>query len=199
LSAVGEELLGQLAGALGGAADLIDIGALRRGQRLILEEQVRVAEHHEEQVVEVVRDAARERADRLQLERVTQLLLGLAQRLVGADPLGDIAREHHPRLAALPLREVERADLHADLGPIFFQVAPAPRGAREVRVGDGMADEVRILGRPDVEDGHREKLLARVAVVRQRRGVDLDEAQRGPLVDPDRQRRAIEEQPIPLF
>ena len=46
-----------------------------------------VAEDHRQQVVEVVRDAAGEPADRLHLLRLAELLLALAQRVLGAAPL----------------------------------------------------------------------------------------------------------------
>ena len=53
--------------------------------RHVVEHQAAVAEDRGQQVVEVVRDAAGELADRLHLLRLPQLLLELA-------PLGDVAR-----------------------------------------------------------------------------------------------------------
>src|SRR5689334_18700257 len=66
-----------------------------------------VAQDDHQKIVEVVRDAAAELADRLHLLRCRELLLGLAQRLLRLVPLGDVARD---------LREAEQLALFVAYG-----------------------------------------------------------------------------------
>ena len=68
-------------------ADWISTRSCRSGSSVghVVEHQVAVAENRRQQVVEVVRDAAGELADRLHLLRLAQLLFELAA-------LGDVAR-----------------------------------------------------------------------------------------------------------
>ena len=88
-----------------------------------------------QQVVEVVRDAAGEPADRLHLLRLAQLLLGLAQRLLGALALGDVGDEHEPDVAARVV-EVVRLDLDEDDAAVALLVAPQPARGDAIRGGD---------------------------------------------------------------
>ena len=77
LAAEGQQLARQRCGALGGVQDLIH---LRRHRRIGLDavrHQLRIAADRGQQVVEVVRDAAGEPADRLHLLRLAQLVLEL--------------------------------------------------------------------------------------------------------------------------
>ena len=91
-AAEGEQLSGQRRGAIGGVEDLLDVGVQRRALQG-LHQQLRVAANRGEQVVEVVRDAARQPADRLHLLRVTQLFLELAARRFGGLPFGHFAAQ----------------------------------------------------------------------------------------------------------
>jgi len=65
----GEELLRERHRALRGRRDVVQVASHRVVDREVLRHEVRVAEDDGEDVVEVVRDAAREAADRLHLLR----------------------------------------------------------------------------------------------------------------------------------
>ena len=81
----GEQLAGQLGGALGAVKmAFFSRGSARASLGHRRAEQLEVAADHLQQVVEVVGDAAGELADRLHP-------LGFAQPLLGADPVGDVA------------------------------------------------------------------------------------------------------------
>ena len=56
-------------------------------------EQLDVAENHGKNVVEVVREAAGELADRLHLLRLKQRLACLLERLMGEPQFGDVVRD----------------------------------------------------------------------------------------------------------
>ena len=80
LRANGEQMLDQLGAALGGIVDQAR-GALQL--RLLLQarhQRLGIAGDHRQHVVEVVRDAAGQLADRVELLRLVQLPLGLARR-----------------------------------------------------------------------------------------------------------------------
>ena len=86
LAAVREQLLGQRRGPFAGAAHLLDVAAHRVVVGHLGEGEVAVARDRGQQVVEVVRDPARELADRLHLLRLAELLLEVeALRLVDAE------------------------------------------------------------------------------------------------------------------
>ena len=73
LAAEGQQLLRQRRRALAGLQDLADVAAQRVGARELVEhEQLRIADDHGEQVVEVVRDAAGELADGFHLLRLDE-------------------------------------------------------------------------------------------------------------------------------
>ena len=81
-----EQLVGELSRALGRTADLAEVVGERRIAVRALQQQRGVAADRGQQVVEVVRDAAGEAADALELLRVQQLVLQ-------PFPVGDVARE----------------------------------------------------------------------------------------------------------
>ena len=85
-AAEGEQLLRQLGGAVGSALDLAEVAAQLDVAVCSLEQERGVAGDAGEQVVEVVRDAAREPAEALELLRVQELHLEPL-------PLGDVAEE----------------------------------------------------------------------------------------------------------
>ncbi len=95
-AAEGEELADEGGAAPGGTADLLDVGTVLVGERRVLEQELRVAVDRREEVVEVVRHAAGEPADGLHLPPLAARLLGLAKRLLGGVPLGDVHAEAHP-------------------------------------------------------------------------------------------------------
>ena len=69
-----QHLLGEVGGAHRGAGDLLGVGAALVLRIERVQHDLGVADDRREQVVEVVRDAAREAADRFHLLRVAQLL-----------------------------------------------------------------------------------------------------------------------------
>ena len=72
-----EQLAGERGGAVGGAADLLDVVAHRVVARQLALGEADAGEDHGQQVVEVVRDAARELSDRLQALGLWQARLEL--------------------------------------------------------------------------------------------------------------------------
>src|SRR5262249_25596600 len=89
-----------------------------------------VAEHGSEDVVEVVRDSARERSHRLQALRLAEPALALAQCFLGPLALGDVGRGS----------------------------GPAHDLARLVALADGVEDVPAGLAANDVAHFHREAL-----------------------------------------
>src|SRR5581483_4164841 len=86
--AEGEELSREMARAFARSYDLIDVRNSRRHVHERLAKELAVAEDRGQQVVEVVRDAAGEPADRLHLLRLQKLLFEQLS-------LGDVARHAH--------------------------------------------------------------------------------------------------------
>ena len=76
-AAEGEKLSRERCRTLAGAAHVLDIGARGMARLEFLEHEVAVAEDRRQQVVEVVRDAAGQAADRLHFARLHQLVLEL--------------------------------------------------------------------------------------------------------------------------
>ena len=93
-----EELLGQLRGPCRGALDLVEV-ARSRADADPVAGHAAVAGDHGQQVVEVVRDAARELADGLHLLRLPELALeplALAH-VLGDDAFAPDVRRTRPR------------------------------------------------------------------------------------------------------
>ena len=76
-AAEGQELAGEVAGALGRAADLLEILAVGTVGREVEQHQIRVAENRRQDVVEVVGHAAGQGAEGVHLLRLPQLLFEL--------------------------------------------------------------------------------------------------------------------------
>ena len=101
-----EQLLRQRRGALGGAPNLRGLLLNRRLRRRVLVDHAGVAENRGEHVVEVVRDAAGELADRLHLLRLgelpleAQLFLLRAAFAPGHEQAGDRNRNQQRRASA---------------------------------------------------------------------------------------------------
>ncbi|HEY2704493.1 MAG TPA: hypothetical protein VGL20_12450 [Candidatus Dormibacteraeota bacterium] len=111
--------------------------------------------------------------------------------------VGDVVGDDQLGVATIE-GELLRGDLDLDAPAVAQAVLPDPGGARAGEAHP-LAHPARILGRPDVEDAHGEELVARVPVVRDRRIVDGEEAQRPHVVDPHRLRAALEERPEGLL
>ena len=75
----GQELAHEARGPVGVLLDLHDVLEGRVGRPVVGEQQVAVADDRLQHVVEVVRDAAGELADRVHLLRLGELLLDLAE------------------------------------------------------------------------------------------------------------------------
>src|SRR5262245_15925869 len=88
-----EDAVDERAAALAGGHHAVQVAAQARALLRIAHRHLAVAEDRAEDIVEVVRDAAGERADRLQALRAAQLLLHLAQLLLGLLPLRDVLHE----------------------------------------------------------------------------------------------------------
>ena len=89
LAGIRQHLLGKLRGAFGGQHDVVGDGtiALRRG----FGEKARVAQNADEQIIEIVRDAAGHDAEALQARAVEQLRLPLALLFFGPFAFRDVA------------------------------------------------------------------------------------------------------------
>ena len=87
---VREHLPGEVGGTVDGLDRLLEVGALRGLRRQGQQREVDVPEERHEEVVEVVRDAAGEHPEALQLLGVQQAALELEPLLVRALALGDV-------------------------------------------------------------------------------------------------------------
>ena len=92
LAAERQELPRQQAGAMRGPLDLVEILGAEVGRVERRRHELGIAGDDGQQVVEVVRDAAGEPADRLHLHRLRELFLGRFERLLRLDDVGHVAR-----------------------------------------------------------------------------------------------------------
>jgi hypothetical protein len=114
LAREGQQLAHQIGGAVGVLLDLHDVGEGRVAGLEAHQQQVAEADHRGQQIVEIVRDAAGQLADRLHLLRLGELdfevlLLGDVdemqhQAAVAALDAVEPAEEHDAGLVARPLR-----------------------------------------------------------------------------------------------
>ena len=178
LPAEREELAGERARPLGGVVDLHEVCAQRVALCDVRDGKARVAQDHRQQVVEVVRDAAREPADGLELLRLRelrleQLLTGhVAYRRHDDDPLVDhhaLGRDLDDENAAGPGAVVTH---HGADRPLGEHLAP-----RDIR-------RRPLFGHDDLLETHGQKLVARVSVGRDRRLVDVEKAARRTVEEP---------------
>ena len=191
LAAEREQLARELARALGRGVDLRHVLA-----RLALEpceQQVGTLPRiTSEEVVEVVRDAAGEPADRLHLLRLAQLLLEPALHR-------HVSREHDARRHAVEV-DGTGGDPDGKHRSVAFHMPDLLRADRGGRcLGDRGAEGLSILLRPDLLEGHLEELRARPSVRLDHRLVDREEAQRGRVPHEHRRRVPLEELPVVLF
>ena len=117
LAAEREQLVREIRGAIGRVDHLAEI--VRGGAGLVgaHQRELRVAGDDRDQIVEVVRDAAGERADRLELLRLAKLRLALAQRRFDARALADLVRQHDVRRRELGRALLDRAAFHRRANP----------------------------------------------------------------------------------
>ncbi len=91
LTAERHEVVGERGGAVGGALHRVDASPRRLEHLEVVLQQLDLAAHHREHVVEVVRDPAREACHRFHL-------LGLQQLLAEVGALGHVAQHDHLQL-----------------------------------------------------------------------------------------------------
>ena len=157
-----QQPLGQRSAALGALQGAIDqtmqLGIVRHA----LAQQIEIAHHGHQQVVEVVRDAAGELADRLHLLRLPQLFLrlfaggnflhqfggalidALFQRGAQFRQRGALGRQLPQQIVALDVRGLARGDVGADADQHLM--LPSGRRTTRARVSHPMHRTVR----PDV-------------------------------------------------
>ena len=153
-----EQLAGQAGGALGRLLDLRDLrrGAGSSGE--VVAEPVGVAEDRGEQVVEVVRDAAGELADRLHLLALSQAVLEIA-------PLGDVARDGDEPVEIVRRRSASgRIDGRAD-ERARRRAAGTARRARRARARRASSSSAAKLDLRQVEE-RRRRLDRRISSLR---------------------------------
>ena len=186
-----EELTGQLRGALAGAKNLLDVGPSLIVARQRLQHQLREAVDRRQEVVEIVRDAAGEPADRLQLLCFSALILdrvdlghvrGARHRPSGEiPPRRDVPPRRAPRrtlpaaasraLRAPPTASKSRAGLHRrrdDMGAGTADWSARPR-RHLVRGGGRGRSDARDPLRPGARNGRRVRLREAGRDRRQRR------------------------------
>ena len=142
----------------------------------LVREHLGVAEDRRQQVVEVVRDAAGELADRFHLVRLPQLLLGPPQRLLGPAVFGDVADGAAHRVAVTGDEAAERLR-HLDDRAVLAPEAAFGRG--RCLAADELAHQpIDVLARAGIDVVQRQPLhvVGLVAEHRQERGVALEEA-----------------------
>lgn len=121
-------------------------------------------------------------------------LPGATQFVICPLPLGDVDEGHHPGWPSLILQKLAIGG-DVDLAAIRLDVAPdAISGGVPVICRDHVAQEVGVVSGPDVEQRHRQELLARVAIVLDRGLVDRQKPQTLQLEYPHRQGIAVEQQ-----
>jgi hypothetical protein len=130
-------------------------------------------------------------------DRKAQVFLALDQGALVAHLPADVDRDH--QTCRLPLESDRLAvNFGIDHLTVLQPVPPSERLPSGVALpGEGldMADEARdVFLRPDLGDRHRQKFLARVAVVLDGGVVDLHESQIGETENPHRQRVCREKQ-----
>ena len=193
-----QQLPGQRGGALRGAADLrhVAAGGARRA-RCRPARRSRVAEDDGEQVVEVVRDAA---------GQLPTASIFCDCRSCSCDAFRAISVRRRSEMSAATTSRTRVAPYRSSSELISTSIVRPSRVTcwyGLARVGPSatglhlLPEDRRVLGRPDVEHGARQELLAAVAIVGNGRVVHRDEAQRLHLVHPHRDRHGVEQRAVP--
>src|SRR6185437_639081 len=153
LAREGEQAAGQLGGALARARDVAQQLTLIGGQAVVLQQFLDVGQDHHQDVVEIVRHAAGQLADRLHLLRLAQLLLTRLD-------LGDVAADEE--VLAVGLRPHAGPDQrHRAAGAV--DVA-APEIAHTVTAAGGAhlgAGRIQVLRVDEVAAGLAHDLVRR--------------------------------------
>ena len=111
---------------------------------------------------------------------------------------GHVDGDDQPRAAAGRL-ELERRHLGLEDRAILLAMVEDPTLAVRWQHLERLAHARQLIGGTDLGDGHGQELIAREAVVRDGGLIDVDEAQRLEVVDPHRQRVAVEELAVTLL
>ncbi|HLH92559.1 MAG TPA: hypothetical protein VKX28_29370 [Xanthobacteraceae bacterium] len=127
------------------------------------------------------------------LDRSLGLLLLRNHLLPSALLRRDVDDRIEPRRAAV-LHDGARVDANVDDATVGGDVAPNGLPLAEGAGGHELKKRRAVLGRPDIEHAHAHELLAAVAVVRDRGGVDGEEPVRFGVHDPHRHRVFLEQQ-----
>ena len=120
-----QQLARERGGALGGAADLVDVLAHGRELVQLVAGERDAGQDHRQQVVEVVGDAAGELADALQALGLREALLELGAVALGAAAVGEVRRDRAHR-GDVPVG-VEQRELHDEQ---LLLLAVVPRRGR---------------------------------------------------------------------
>ncbi len=119
--------------------------------------------------------------------------LDLAQLRLDLHLLRDVARHHQDGRSPAEF-DGGGTDVDVDLHPRLEAMAPLADIAQARRPVRRQVQQLRhVLRRSNVGDAHAEELGARVAVVLDRRLIDLEKGQRAQLIDPHRGRVLIEQ------
>jgi hypothetical protein len=202
LAAECEQLSRQRAGLGRRAPDLLGVAVELVARLEPLQHQLAVAGDRGEDVVEVVRDAAGEASERVELLRVPELGLEPRAILLGALALGDVDQEPlHPACTAVQLVEEVRLVVHPDDAAVAGDVAVllAERlagGAEALRRLDDPLEVVRV-------DELQEDVAVGLPLLRARAEQRLDlradvAVRRGHVVRADvrDQRQLLDERPV---
>jgi hypothetical protein len=175
---VGQHLPGQVRRAPGGAHRLLDAAAGERLRRQVLLRQVEVRQDGQQQVVEVVRDAARQHPQALQLLAVQQPALHLQPLVLGQLALGDV---------------LDRPDHGGDLARVVELQSPVAVDPARLAVGPADDTVHPLEGLPPCEHLALEVVHHPLAIVRVQQadpGWDVVHVVGGDAEDPVEQRRA---------
>ena len=146
LASEGQQLAGEVGGAVGRLADLDKVGMERLGRVHLVEGHLRVPEDHPQHVVEVVGHAAGQAAHRLHLLGLLELGLEFLPLRLGLFALGDVAGvDHHPVQAWVVLQVV--ADrLDDPIGTILVPDAHLRRSIDQAESLQAKGDRLRFGG-----------------------------------------------------
>ncbi len=198
-----QQLPGQRRGALGGAADLVDVLADRRVLVELVARERDAGEDHRQQIVEVVGDTAGELADALQALCLSEAVLELGAVALGAATVGQVRRDRADRgdvTVGVEQRELDEQQLvflagaggaQRQLG--LARLAGAHDLALEVVVGRIDPIERQRLGGGAAQDGVRldtDRVLEAA--------VDEQEAL-ARVLDGDQRRRVVDDRLQPLL
>src|SRR6185503_6235241 len=168
-----KELAGQCRGPVTAPDDLRGRASDVRRRALPGRDDARVAQHDHQDVVEVMRDTARQAADRFELRRLAHLLLD-------AQPFGYVLdlRDEVPRLGIVTPHD-RRVELDPYDAATLVDVPLLNLGALDF-AGEQPADpafvRLAVTGMRNVAEGHRQQFVAGVADDRAECGIHFEPA-----------------------